>query len=44
MKSDGVFHEKSIDIQTAVDMLVQSYEDSCDRIILVYSDTKLLHL
>ncbi|MHB8362825.1 MAG: NYN domain-containing protein [Patescibacteria group bacterium] len=42
MKSNGIFHEKGVDIQMAVDMLVASYENSCDRIILVSSDTDLL--
>lgn len=41
LKSDGVFHEKGVDVQIAVDMLVAAYEDSCDRIILVSSDTDL---
>lgn len=41
MKSDGKFHEKGVDVQIAVDMLVAAYEDQCDRIILVSSDTDL---
>ncbi len=41
MKSDGVYHEKGVDVQIAVDMLVASYENLCDRIILVSSDTDL---
>lgn len=41
LKSDGVFHEKGVDVQLAVDMLVASYENLCDRIILVSSDTDL---
>lgn len=41
LKSDGVFHEKGVDVQIAVDMLVAAYEDTCDRIILVSSDTDL---
>jgi uncharacterized LabA/DUF88 family protein len=41
LKSDGVFHEKGVDVQIAVDMLVASYENMCDRIILVSSDTDL---
>lgn len=42
LKSDGVFHEKGVDVNIAVDMLVATYEDRCDRIILVSSDTDLL--
>jgi len=41
LKSDGVFHEKGVDVQIAVDMLVAAYENLCDRIILVSSDTDL---
>lgn len=41
LKSDGVYHEKGVDVQIAVDMLVAAYEDHCDRIILVSSDTDL---
>ena len=41
LKSDGVFHEKVVDVQIAVDMLVAAFEDTCDRIILVSSDTDL---
>jgi len=41
MKSGGKFHEKGVDVQIAVDMLVATYENLCDRIILVSSDTDL---
>lgn len=42
LKSDGKFHEKGVDVNIAVDILVATYEDLCDRIILVSSDTDLL--
>jgi len=42
LKSDGKFREKGVDVNIAVDMLVATYEDLCDRIILVSSDTDLL--
>ena len=42
MKSDGEYHEKGVDVAIAVDMLVAAYEDTCDRIVLVSSDTDLL--
>jgi hypothetical protein len=42
MKSDGVFREKGVDVNIAVDMLVATYENLADRIILVSSDTDLL--
>lgn len=42
MKSDNVFHEKGVDVNIAVDMLVSTYENLCDRIILISSDTDLL--
>lgn len=41
LKSAGKFHEKGVDVQMAVDMLVASYENKCDRIILISSDTDL---
>ncbi len=42
LKSKGKFHEKGVDVNIAVDILVATYENSCDRIILVSSDTDLL--
>ncbi len=42
LKSDGKFHEKGVDVNIAVDMLVATYENLADRIILVSSDTDLL--
>lgn len=41
LKNGGKYHEKGVDVQMAVDMLVAAYEDTCDRIILVSSDTDL---
>ena len=42
MKSDGNYHEKGVDVNIAVDMMVATYENLCDLIILVSSDTDLL--
>ncbi|MBI2338114.1 NYN domain-containing protein [Candidatus Daviesbacteria bacterium] len=42
LKSDGKYHEKGVDVNMAVDILVATYEDLCDHIILVSSDTDLL--
>lgn len=42
LKSDRVFHEKGVDVNIAVDILVSTYEELCDRIVLVSSDTDLL--
>ena len=42
MKSDGKYHEKGVDVNIAVDILVSVYENLCDRIILISSDTDLL--
>lgn len=42
LKSDGKMHEKGVDVNIAVDILVATYEDLCDYIILVSSDTDLL--
>lgn len=41
LKSGGSYHEKGVDVQIAVDMLVVAYENVADRIILVSSDTDL---
>ncbi|MEK7572044.1 MAG: NYN domain-containing protein [Patescibacteria group bacterium] len=41
LKNDGVYHEKGVDVHLAVDMLVTTYENKADRIILVSSDTDL---
>lgn len=42
LKSDDKYHEKGVDVNMAVDILVTTYEDLCDHIILVSSDTDLL--
>lgn len=42
LKAGGVFHEKGVDVNIAVDMLVAAYENLCDRIIVISSDTDLL--
>ena len=42
LKSHGKFREKGVDVNIAVNMLVATYENLCDRIILVSSDTDLL--
>lgn len=42
LKSDGEFHEKGVDVNMAVDILVAVYENLCDDIFLVSSDTDLL--
>jgi len=39
---DGDYHEKGVDVQIAVDILVGTYEDLYDTIILVSSDTDLI--
>jgi len=41
LKNGGVYHEKGVDVHIAVDMLIASYENKADRIILVSSDTDL---
>lgn len=42
MKSAETYHEKGVDVNIAVDILVATYERICDRVILVSSDTDLL--
>lgn len=39
---DGRYHEKGVDVQMAVDILVGAYENLYDRVLLVSSDTDLL--
>lgn len=41
LNTKGVYHEKGVDVQIAVDMLEAAYENTCDRIALVSSDTDL---
>jgi uncharacterized LabA/DUF88 family protein len=42
LKSDGKFHEKGVDVHIAVALLVATYENLADRIILISSDTDLI--
>lgn len=42
LKSDDKYHEKGVDVNMAVDVLVATYENLCEHIILVSSDTDLL--
>jgi len=42
LKSNGRYHEKGVDVNIAVDMLVATYEKLYDHIILISSDTDLL--
>lgn len=42
MKSSERYHEKGVDVNIAVDMLVATYENLSDRMILISSDTDLL--
>lgn len=42
LRSDRKFHEKGVDVNMAVDILVSTYENLCDHFILVSSDTDLL--
>lgn len=42
LKSAGAYHEKGVDVKIAVDMLVAAYEDTCDQMYLVSSDSDLI--
>ncbi|MEK7116099.1 MAG: NYN domain-containing protein [Patescibacteria group bacterium] len=42
MKNDGVYHEKGVDVQIAVDLLAGAYENRYDSALLVSSDTDLI--
>ncbi len=42
MNNDGKYHEKGVDVQMAVDLLVGAYENTYDTAILLSSDTDLI--
>lgn len=42
MKSNGVYHEKGVDVNIAVDLLVGAYENHFDTAVLLSSDTDLI--
>lgn len=42
MENNGVYHEKGVDVQLAVDLLVGAYEDKYDVALIVSSDTDLV--
>lgn len=42
MENDGVYHEKGVDVQLAVDILIGAYENTYDTAIIISSDTDLL--
>ena len=42
MENNGVYHEKGVDVQMAIDILIGAYEDLYDTAILVSSDTDLI--
>lgn len=42
MSNDGKYHEKGVDVQIAVDLLVGAYDDLYDTAILISSDTDLI--
>ena len=42
MQNDGQYHEKGVDVQLAVDLLIGAYENFYDRAIVVSSDTDLI--
>lgn len=42
MRNDGVHHEKGVDVQLAVDLVVGAFEDTFDIAIVISSDTDLI--
>lgn len=42
MNTNGVYHEKGVDVKLAVDLLVGAYDDLYDVAILISSDTDLI--
>src|SRR3989338_5517990 len=42
MRNDGVYHEKGVDVQLAVDLVVGAFENAYDMAIVISSDTDLI--
>lgn len=42
LSTDGKYHEKGVDVQIAVDILIGAYENLYDTLVLVSSDTDLI--
>ena len=42
MENNGKYHEKGVDVQLAVDLLVGAYENTYDTAIILSSDTDLI--
>lgn len=42
MQNDGIYHEKGVDVQIAIDMLIGAYKNFYDSAILISSDTDLI--
>jgi uncharacterized LabA/DUF88 family protein len=42
LESNGVFHEKGVDVKMAIDMIIGAYENYYDVAVLVSSDTDLI--
>lgn len=42
MQNNGKYHEKGVDVQMAVDLLVGAYENYYDEAVLISSDTDLV--
>lgn len=42
MENDGVYHEKGVDVEIAVDIVQYAYENLYDTAILISSDTDLI--
>ena len=42
MENNGTYHEKGVDVQLAIDLLIGAYENIYDTAILISSDTDLI--
>lgn len=42
MKNDGIYHEKGVDVQLAIDIVIGAYDDIYDTAIVISSDTDLI--
>lgn len=42
MKNEGIYHEKGVDVQLAIDLVIGAYDNVYDTAIIISSDTDLI--
>lgn len=42
LESNGIYHEKGVDVQLAIDLLIGAYENTYDVAMIISSDTDLI--